>query len=244
MKLLITFLSILSLGSAVNHLHPLRLSDAQLEKIQSKTMLEHANGDRDLNNEGICYSTMNATIDNDELNELYGEPICTDGKDEDPSCTFDFDNATLLAQFTDICGNDYDGRVEIMNVIDICLDVHYSESNYQNLDGELYETPDGDFYNLYNFILPVCVPNTCTGEEVIEFYYQLITEEERLVECVPDDILFVVQDKMKTKSSPKSKKTKTAKSMKDDSKKKNSSPKSKKTKAAKSMKGSKKSKST
>jgi hypothetical protein len=48
--------------------------------MQSKTMLEHANGDRDLNNEGICYSTMNATIDDDEqLNELYGGPICTDG---------------------------------------------------------------------------------------------------------------------------------------------------------------------
>jgi hypothetical protein len=57
--------------------------------------------------------------------------------------------------------------VEIMNVIDICLDVHFSKSNYQNLDGELYETPDGDFYNLY--ILPVYVPNTCTDEEVIEF---------------------------------------------------------------------------
>ena len=58
-----------------------------------------------------------------------------------------------------------------MNVIDICLDVHFSKSNYQNLDGELYETPDGDFYNLYKFIIPVCVPNTCTDEEVIEFYY-------------------------------------------------------------------------
>jgi hypothetical protein len=52
----------------------------------------------------------------------------------------------------------------------------------------------------------------------------LITEEERLEECVPDDILFVVQDKMKTKSSPKSKKTKATKGMKDDNKKKNPAP--------------------
>ena len=173
MKLLIPFLSILSLGNAVNQHHPLRLSDAQREKIQ-KRMLEHANA---------CYSDMDASSFS-KLIRFYEDDnnsICTDATDGNPSCTLNYGNATLVDQFADICVNDLDGRVETANIIGACRNIYRDYK--ENLDGDLYETPDGVFYNQYDYTFPVCVPNTCTGEEApIEFINLIYNFEQIQIE--------------------------------------------------------------
>ena len=218
MKLLISFLSILSLGSAVNRHHHLRPSDAQLEKIQSRTL-------QDENNDDTCYSNMEVN-EFDDINFDNIVRVCSDQTVENPSCSFNYGNATAVDHFASVCVNDLDGRVKTMNFIltgDACKDFYYDAYDVENV-----------LLDPYDFLgRPKCIPNTCTEEEAITFYqiYANFTE----IEGCDTDISFVVQDKSK-------KKAKNAKSMKG-GKKQKSSPKNKKTKSAKSMKGSKKSKS-
>ena len=240
MKLLISFLSTLSLGSAVNHQHPLRLSDAQLEKIQGR-MLQ--------NNDDTCYSNMDAMMSKQEMSddktsEIFDDNmICTDGADENPSCTFNDNNATAIDLLTDICVNDLDGNLKTVNLTDVCMTI-YNVPPPENSDGVFYENNDGSFYDQWDLIHPQCVSKTCTDEEAVEWFSQLISDQELIDECLFDISIVVqasdtdtdfVQDKSK-------KKTKNAKTMKG-SKAQKSSPKSKKTKNAKNMKGRKKSKS-
>ena len=219
MKLLISFLSILSLGNAVNHHHPLRLSDAQLEKLQSRMLLDDTTG-VDVNIDGTCYSNMVAILSNDELMDIGDDnTICTEdqrGENRQP-CVFNNGNSSAVDQIADMC-NDLDGRVKALDVIQVCNDI----------------TLDDVQYDLYDFIgIPQCVPNICTDGDAIasmDLFISQSDEASQNEECVPDiSFSFVVQDK-------------NAKSMKG-SKKQKSSPKSKKTKNAKNTKGGKKSKS-
>lgn len=221
MKLLIPFLSILSLGSAINHQYPLRLSDAQREKIQKRMLEQHANGD-DLNKQDTCYSDIVAFLSNEELEDIADDnTMCPeDQTDENASCAFNYSNATAVIQIENICVNDLDGRVETVNLINVCNKIQLGD----------------DVYGLYDFIgIPQCIPNTCTDEEAITSIYLAYEDQVEFFEECAIEVSFVAQDKS-------TKKTKTSKRMKG-SKKQKSSPKSKKTKNAKSMKGSKKSKS-
>lgn len=226
MKLLISFLSILSLGSAVNH-HPLRLSDAQREKIQSR-MLENAHGDDLKKNGGTCRDSDVYDLEfNDKLVAIDEEnTVCTeDQTDNFVSCTFNYGNATAVDQYENICVNNLDGRVNAVNIIHNCTELKFDD----------YAVP------LSNYIgVPVCVPNTCTDEEVLASDNYFVWEQT--VECF-DCVVDMSFDKQK--SSPKSKEMKKAKSKKAKKakSKKTKKAKSKKTKRAKTMKGSKTSKS-